>query len=284
MELALALKFLSSADLAYHWRILDREVYLSLWIVIFGLLGLYLLGKLKFHHDDDMPKNDYGHPYLTVTRLFFAITALSFTIYLIPGLWGAPLKAISAWLPEMKTQDFNLNKITVQEAFPANGSTANNTIKPVKYTDFLESEIHGVSAFFDYDEAIEAAKKLNRPLLIDFTGHSCANCRKMEQEVLNTPEVVKRLQDDFVVVSLYVDDKFKLPEEERIKSADGKTIKTMGEKNLDFEIRLTQIGAQPQYVFVDGDGKIIKNAGGYDSDIKKFLNTLTEVKEAYKKK
>ncbi|MFT3825195.1 MAG: thioredoxin family protein [Chitinophagaceae bacterium] len=283
IELALALKFLSSADLAYHWRILDREVYLSLWIVIFGLLGLYLLGKLKFHHDDDLPKNDYGHPYLTVTRLFFAITALSFTIYLIPGLWGAPLKAISAWLPEMKTQDFNLNKIPVQEAAPVAGS-ANTAIKPVKYTDFLESEIHGVNAFFDYDEAVVAAKKLDKPILIDFTGHSCANCRKMEQEVLNTPEVVKRLQEDFIVVSLYVDDKYRLPEEEWVKASNGGMIKTMGEKNLDFEIRLTQIGAQPQYVFVDGDGKIIKNAGGYDADIPRFLRILSEVKEAYKKK
>lgn len=279
VELALALKFLSSADLAYHWRILDREVYLSLWIVIFGLLGFYLLGKLKFHHDDDMPKNDYGHPYLTVTRLFFAIAALTFTIYLIPGLWGAPLKGISAWLPEMRTQDFNLNKTAAR---PAEAASETGALKPVKYTDILESEVPGVNAFFDYEEALQAAKQLKKPLMIDFTGHSCANCRKMEQEVLSDPEIMKRLQQHFVVVSLYVDDKYKLPENEWFKAKDGTQIKNLGTKNLDFEITLTQNGAQPQYVFVDNDGKIIKNAGGYVADVKRFINTLDEVKAAFK--
>lgn len=283
IELALALKFLSSADLAYHWRILDREVYLSLWIVIFGLLGLYLLGKLKFHHDDELPKNDYGIPYLTVTRLFFAIASLTFTVFLIPGLWGAPLKGISAWLPEMKTQDFNLNKVSYQP--PTGGNTAGGeVIKPVKYTDFLESEIPGVEAFFDYDEAMAAAKKMNKPVMIDFTGHSCANCRKMEQEVLNSPDVMKRLQSDFVVVSLYVDDKFRLPEEDRyISKRDGREVKELGTKNLDFEITLTGNSAQPQYIFVDINGKIIYDAGGYKSDIPRFVKILDDVKEAFKK-
>lgn len=283
IELALALKFLSSADLAYHWGILDREVYLSLWIVIFGLLGLYLLGKLKFHHDDDLPKNEYGHSYLTVTRLMFAVAALSFTVYLIPGLWGAPLKGISAWLPEMKTQDFNLNKVQAVQYQSAEGKAA--TVKPVKYTDILESEIPGVEAFFDYDEAVAAAKELNRPIMIDFTGHSCANCRKMEQEVLTDPEVTKRLQNDFVVASLYVDDKKKLPEEEwYVSKRDGSQIKEMGKKNLDFEITLTGNNAQPLYIFVDTDGKIIRDAGGYNSDIKRFVNILEEVKAEYKKR
>lgn len=282
IELALALKFLSSADLAYHWGILDREVYLSLWIVIFGLLGIYLLGKLKFHHDDDLPKNDYGKPYLTVTRLFFAIAALSFTVYLVPGLWGAPLKGISAWLPEMKTQDFNLNKVSVIQEASVAGELK---VKPVKYTDILESEIPGVEAFFDYGEAIAAAKQLNRPVMIDFTGHSCANCRKMEQEVLTDPEVTKRLKNDFVVVSLYVDDKFRLPEGEWFQSAHtGRQIKTMGDKNLDFEVTLTGNSAQPLYIFIDHDGKIIKDAGGYNSDIKRFVDILDGVKTAYKEK
>lgn len=281
IELALALKFLSSADLAYHWGILDREVYLALWIVIFGLLGFYLLGKLRFHHDDDLPLNDYGKPYLTVTRLFFAIAALSFTIYLIPGLWGAPLKGISAWLPEMKTQDFNLNKIQVAAPAPSDGGME---VKPVKYTEFLESEIPGVHAFFDYEEGMEAAKKLNRPVLIDFTGHSCANCRKMEQEVLTDAEVTKRLQKDFVVISLYVDDKHRLPEAEQYTSKDGQKIKTMGDKNLDFEVNLTGNSAQPLYVFVDHDGKIIKDAGGYNSDIPRFVKILDEVSKAFKEK
>jgi len=283
IELALALKFLSSADLAYHWRLLDREVYLSLWIVIFGLLGLYLLGKLKFHHDDELPKNDYGHPYLTVTRLFFAIGALTFATYMVPGLWGAPLKGISAWLPEMKTQDFNLNKVSGGNVVAVEGSS--NAIKPVKYTDFLESEIKGVDAFFDYEEAVKAAKAANKPIMIDFTGHSCANCRKMEQEVLNNTDVSSKLQKDFIVVSLYVDDKYKLPEEERYTSKrDGQLKKNVGDKNLDFEIVLTGIASQPQYVFVDLDGKIIKNAGGYEPGIPRFIKILDEVKEGFKKK
>lgn len=285
IELALALKFLSSADLAYHWRLLDREVYLSLWIVIFGLLGLYLLGKLKFHHDDDLPKNDYGHPYLTVTRLFFAIGALTFSVYMIPGLWGAPLKGISAWLPEIKTQDFNLHKTYASNTITVDANNSGNVIKPVKYTDFLESEIHGVEAFFDYEEAIKAAKASNKPIMLDFTGHSCANCRKMEQEVLNNAEVSSRLQKDFIVASLYVDDKFKLPEEERYTSKhDGKEIRNMGDRNLDFEITLTGNASQPQYVFIDHEGKIIKNAGGYDPDVKKFVGILDEVKTMFKSK
>lgn len=272
IEIALAFKFLSSADLAYHWRILDREVYLSLWIVLFGLLGLYLLGKLKFSHDDDLPTNDYGKPYLSVTRLFFAITALSFTIYMIPGLWGAPLNGISAWLPEMKTQDFNLNK-----QLPV-ANTNNNNIAPKKYTDILESEIPGVTAFFDYEEGMAAAKQMNKPVMIDFTGHACANCRKMEREVLSNEEVIKILQQDFIVISLYVDDKYELPESEWKKSSNGNEITTMGEKNLEFEAALTNSNSQPQYVFVNPSGKILENAGGYNRDVQRFIDMLIRVK------
>ncbi|QEC42390.1 protein-disulfide reductase DsbD family protein [Pseudobacter ginsenosidimutans] len=286
IELALALKFLSSADLAYHWGILDREVYLSLWIVIFGLLGLYLLGKLRFHHDNDLPLNDYGKPYLTVTRLFFAIAALSFTVFLIPGLWGAPLKGLSAWLPEMKTQDFNLAEArTATVSYAEGGAEDKNRVKPVKYTDFLKSEIPGVDAFFDYKEALEAAKKMNKPLMVDFTGHSCANCRKMEQEVLNDPEVMKRLSQDFVVVSLYQDDKFRLPDEERFESKHGLgTIKDIGNLNKEISLEMVSSLAQPLYVFVDTDGTVIKNAGGYKADIPRFVKILDEVKEAFKAK
>ncbi|MGC4100062.1 protein-disulfide reductase DsbD family protein [Ferruginibacter sp.] len=290
LELALSLKFLSNADLAYHWRILDREVYLSLWIVIFGLLGFYLLGKLKFSHDDDLPKNDYGHPYLTVTRTFFAIAALMFTVYMIPGLWGAPLKGISAWIPETKTQDFNLNKIAVQNAndTTTTNSTAITTasqVKPKKYTDFLESEILGVDAFFDYDEALDAAKKLNRPVMIDFTGHSCANCRKMESEVLNQDEIRNDLKNNFVLASLYVDDKYNLPESEQYTSKnDGSLIKRMGAKNLDFEATIANSNAQPLYIFVDKDGKVILNAGGYEPGIDRFKKILEDVKTEFKKR
>lgn len=272
LEIALAFKFLSSADLAYHWRILDREVYLSIWIVVFGLMGLYLLGKIKLSHDDDLPKNDYGIPYLGVPRLFFAITVLSFVVYMIPGLWGAPLNGISAWLPEMKTQDFNLNKS--KDITPSLNQN-NNIILPKKYTDILESEIPGVVVFFDYNEGLAAAKKLNKPMMLDFTGHACANCRKMEREVLSNPEVIKKLQDDFVVVSLYVDDKLELPESEWKHSlSDNSVLKKMGEQNLDFEVALTQNNSQPQYVFVDTNGNTIINAGGYNPDVQRFLGIL----------
>ncbi|MBC8033871.1 MAG: thioredoxin family protein [Chitinophagaceae bacterium] len=281
IELALALKFLSSADLAYHWRLLDREVYLALWIVIFGLLGLYLLGKLKLKHDDDLPKNDYGHPYLTVTRLFFAIAALSFTFYLIPGLWGAPLKGISAWLPEMSTQDFNLNKLhaTPPAASSASGSKA---APPVKYTDFLKSEIPGVTAYFDYNEGMEAARKTGKPLMIDFTGHSCANCRDMEQNVLVDEPIMKTLQEDFIVVSLYVDDKFRLsPSEWTISKLDGSTLKELGSRNLEFQINLVNKTAQPFYVFLDHSGKIIREGVGVERDKAKFLAILEEAKKNF---
>ena len=285
IELAFALKFLSSADLAYHWRLLDREVYLALWIVIFGLLGLYLLGKLKFSHDDELPKNDYGQPYLTVTRLFFAIAALSFTVYMIPGLWGAPLKGISAWLPQDHTQDFNLYKINGHtQAGNTNSSLA---LKPVKYTDILGSEIPGVESYFDYDEGLAAAKITKKPLMIDFTGHSCANCRKMEKEVLSNPEVMKILQNDFIVVSLYVDDKYPLPENEWKKSFTDSTniLKRMGEKNLDFEVELSNNNAQPFYLFVDNNGKLLlKDGYGYESDIPRFLQHLETVKAEFRKR
>lgn len=289
IELALSLKFLSNVDLAYHWHILDREVYLCLWIVLFGMLGFYLLGKLKFKHDDDMPKNDYGHPYLTVTRTFFAITALAFTVYMIPGLWGAPLKGISAWIPETKTQDFNLHKLSI-----LNGQTGDTSktatvdtlkIKPKKYTDILESEILGVDAFFDYDEALAASKAENKPIMIDFTGHSCANCRKMESEVLNQDEIRNMLKNDFIVASLYVDDKLELPENEQYTSTiDGSKIKRMGAKNLDFEAVIANSNAQPLYIFVGKDGKVIKDAGGYEPGIERFKKILEEVKGEYKKR
>jgi len=288
LELALSLKFLSNADLAYHWRLLDREIYLSLWIVIFLLMGFYLLGKLKFSHDDELPKNDYGLPYLSVTRLFFAITVFSFVVYLVPGLWGAPLKGISAWIPETKTQDFNLYKSSLQNTAALDTgriTSAGPVVKPKKYIDFLESEILGVEAFFDYDEALAAAKILNKPVMIDFTGHSCANCRKMESEVLNQDEIRNVLKNDFVVASLYVDDKYELPENERYTSTfDGSFIKRMGAKNLDLEAVIANSNAQPLYIFMDKNGKLIKNADGYDPSISRFKNILEEVKAEYKKR
>ncbi len=276
IEIGLAFKFFSNVDLAYHWRILDREVYLAIWIALTLILGVYLLGLIKFKHDSELPKNDYGLHYLSIPRFFFAVSAFAFMFYLIPGLWGAPLKGISGFLPEMKTQDFNLTNQST-----ATASTSNNGIQPVKYTSFLKSEIAGVTAFFDYNEALTAAKQLKKPVMLDFTGHSCVNCRKMEQSVLRDPAVVKILQTDFIVASLYVDDKYKLPEP--IKSKDGSTLKTLGDYNLDLEIQITNNNAQPYYVFVDGDGKLLStNFIGYDPSVTGFIKALEEVKAKYR--
>jgi thiol:disulfide interchange protein DsbD len=292
IELAMALKFLSNADLAYHWGLLNRDVYLSIWIILFGLLGLYLLGKLKLSHDDNLPVNDYGLPYLSVTRLLFAICSLAFTVYMIPGLWGAPLNGISGWLPENKTQDFNLEKLirSRNNSVGLNDSSQNKTsaaliIKPKKHTDILQSEIPGVDAFFDFDEAVTAAKQMKRPIMIDFTGHSCANCRKMEAEVLSKPEVSNILHNDFIVASLYVDEKRELPENEKyVSKFDNSNINTVGAKNLDFEATIANYNAQPLYMFTDQEGKIIKNGGGYEPGVQRFVQMLTEVKTINKER
>lgn len=282
IELAMSLKFLSNADLAYHWRLLDRDVFLAIWIVLFGLLGLYLLGSLKLKHDDHLPSNDYGHPYLSVPRLFFAISSLAFTIYMIPGLFGAPLNGISGWLPENKTQEFNLEKLIRDSNLRGQDSSHNNSthvIKPKKYTDILQSEIPGVEVFFDFEEALAAAKELKKPVMIDFTGHSCANCRKMESEVFSKEQVSKILSEDIIVVSLYVDEKTALPDNEKyISKFDGSKITTVGAKNLDFEASLANSNAQPLYIFTDDNGKVITNAGGYASGVDRFVKILKEVK------
>lgn len=292
VELAMAMKFLSNIDLQYHWGLLDYEVYLSIWIVIFGLLGLYLLGKLKFSHDDQLPKNIFGQSYLSVTRLFFAIASLSFTMYMIPGLFGAPLTGISGWLPERKTLEFNIHdnllaiqsgQLSIQKGGGGSASIDKNEIKPKKYTDILKSELPGITSFFDYDEALAAAKASGKPLLLDFTGHSCVNCRKMERSVLSNPEILFDLRENFIVASLYVDERTKLPEDEAYTTKDGTKIKTVGAKNLDLEVsKFGEVG-QPMYIFVDGDGNLIKNAGGYVPDVDRFIRVLNEVKESSKK-
>ncbi|WP_118949954.1 protein-disulfide reductase DsbD family protein [Taibaiella helva] len=287
IELAMAMKFLSNIDLQYHWHLLDFEVYLSIWIVLSALLGMYLLGKLKFSHDDDLPKNMFGQPYLTVTRLFFAIAALAFTVYMIPGLWGAPLSGISGWLPERKTLEFNLhdNIISLKRGQVSVSSKGASEVAPVKYTENLKSELPGVDAFFDYEEALAASKKTGKPILLDFTGHSCVNCRKMERAVLSKPEVLRGLSEDFIVASLYCDDKSSLPENEVYKSAkDGNMITTLGDRNVDLEVNTYGEVGQPIYIFVDSEGKVLKKAGGYVPDVQRFLDIMKEVKTAYKKK
>ncbi|MBC8004563.1 MAG: thioredoxin family protein, partial [Verrucomicrobia bacterium] len=236
LELALGLKFLSVADQTYHWGILDREVYLALWIVIFVLLGFYLLGKLKFLHDSDVKV-------VTVPRLLMAILAFSFVVYLIPGMFGAPLKAISGYLPPQTTHDFDLHQIIRDEVKLSSAqsntlsASANDELcdKP-KFAEFLHLP-HGLEGYFDYEQGIACARKLNKPVFIDFTGHGCVNCREMEASVWSDTRVLERLRNDFVIIALYVDDKSTLPESEWITSTyDGKVKKTLGKKYADFQI------------------------------------------------
>lgn len=289
LELALALKFLSNADLAKGWRLLDREIFISLWVIIFLLLGVYLLGKLKFHHDDELPKNDFGIPYLSVTRLMFATTALGFALYMIPGLWGAPLKGISAFVPPMGTQDFNASVANASFSSPA--TAGNDQPHPQKYYDKMkmyEPEVvtkYGMITYFDYDEALAAARKMNKPLMLDFTGINCVNCRKMEGQVWSDPEVMRRLKEDFVIASLYVDvQHIDLQEKEQYYSeALQKKVETVGDRNADIQVTKFHANSQPYYFFLDGNEKRLADEGyGYDSDIKRFLNHLDTVKEKYK--
>jgi thiol:disulfide interchange protein DsbD len=293
LELALALKFLSNADLVKGWRLLDREVYIVLWVVIFFLLGLYLLGKLKFHHDDELPKNDFGLPYLTVPRLFFAIASLSFSLYMVPGLWGAPLKAIGAFLPPLGTQDFILSSGDGRGGShegPADRSPS-GLPQPVKYYEKMriyEPEVvvkYGMTTYFDYAEALAIAREQKKPLMIDFTGINCVNCRKMEAEVWSDPEVMRRLKEQFVIVSLYVDvQDIDLPENEQYESAAlGKKVTTLGDRNADLQVTRYQANSQPYYFFLDADEKrLVPDGYGYDPDIPKFIRLLDTAVEQYR--
>jgi len=282
IELALAMKFLSNVDLAYHWRILDRDIFLVIWIVIFALLGLYLLGKLKFSHDSDLP-------FISVPRLFLSIASFCFALYLFPGLWGAPLKGIGGWLPHTSTQDFNLHEIKYQledlkKSGASSGSAVSAAQPPKKYTDKLYAPL-GLTTYFDLDEGMAAAKALHKPVMLDFTGHSCANCRKMEAEVWDDPEVMRRIKEDFVLISLYVDESAELPENEQYSNKEGEKITTLGQKNLDYEVTKFGFNAQPLYMFLDLQGNPLSEVKyGYDSNIKKFTNHLETVKKAFESK
>ncbi|HET7899527.1 MAG TPA: cytochrome c biogenesis protein CcdA, partial [Flavisolibacter sp.] len=257
LELALALKFLSNADLSMGWRLLDREIFLALWIVLFALLGFYLLGKIKFHHDSGLPKNDFDLPYISIPRLFFAIATFAFTVYMIPGMWGAPLKGISAFLPPYGTQDYS----TVGNAAvsSAHTSVSNSEFVPQKYVKELtpyEPEVvkkSGLVTFFDYDEALAAARKAGKPLMLDFTGINCINCRKMEAQVWSHPEVMKRLKENFVIASLYTDaQNIFLPEEEEFDSKElNEHVNTVGEKFSHLEVSRYGVLSQPFYIFLD---------------------------------
>ncbi|MGV3540007.1 MAG: cytochrome c biogenesis protein CcdA [Rufibacter sp.] len=271
IELALALKFLSVADQVYHWRLLDREIYLALWIVIFTLMGVYLLGKLKFSHDSDLP-------YLSVPRLFVAIATFAFVVYLIPGMFGAPLKALAGYLPPQSTLDFDLATTS-----NSGSTTAVSTICEVpKYDEFLDLP-HGLQGYFDLEQAKKCAAEQGKPIFIDFTGHGCVNCREMEANVWSHPEVLKRLKENFVIAALYVDDKTELPQQEWFTSTyDGKVKKTLGKKYADYQITKFRVNAQPYYVLMDENENSLVTPVAYERDVQKFIQFLDAGVAAYK--
>ncbi|MDD2793438.1 MAG: cytochrome c biogenesis protein CcdA [Sediminibacterium sp.] len=278
IELALALKFLSNVDLIYHWRLLDRDVFLVLWVVIFFLLGIYLLGKLKFSHDSDLA-------YVSVPRLFFAILSFSFAVYIFPGLWGAPLRHLSGFIPPDGTQDFNLNELQYKGVGNAHAAGSGATVSLTQPPKRLAEKLHvpyGLVAYFTLEEGMAAARALNKPVMLDFTGHSCANCRKMEKEVWKDPEVLKRMRNDFVLVSLYVDESTELPVAEQYRNKDGDLMVTEGDRNLDYEITQFGFNAQPLYMFLDLEGKPLSSIKyGYNPDIAKFIAHLDAAKAAF---
>lgn len=280
LELALAFKFLSVSDQAYHWGILDREVYIAIWIVIAVLLGMYLLGKLKFRHDSDMP-------YIGTGRLGLAILSFVFALYLFPGLFGAPLKALSGYLPPMHSHDFDLVGIIRSHSGGGSGHAdeGNQLCEKPKYADFLHLP-HGLQGYFDYEQGLECAKELNKPIFIDFTGHGCVNCREMEANVWSDPRVLDRLQNEFLIITLYVDDKTSLPKDEwYVSEYDGKTKKTVGKKYADFQISRFDLNAQPYYVLLDHNEKeLTKQNRAYDKDVDAFLEWLDEGLAEFKKR
>lgn len=264
LEIALGLKFLSVADQTYHWGILDREIYLAIWIVVFTLLGFYLLGKLRFKHDDEPAP-------LTVKRLTLSIIVFSFVVYMIPGMWGAPLKALSGYLPPITTIDFNIDKQGIQDKTV-------DEFKP-KYSDILHLP-HNLKGFFEYDEAIEYAKSVNKALFVDFTGHGCVNCREMEARVWSDPRVLKLLNDNFVILALYADDKTEALEEDWVVTENGTTLKSIGKINSYIAMSKYGVNAQPYYAIIDPTTEEhLTQPRGYNLDIDAYISFLNSGKK-----
>lgn len=272
IEVALGFKFLSVADQTYHWHLLDREVYLGIWIVCFAMLGFYLLGKIRFKNDD--PVESIG-----VGRLSLSIIVFTFVVYMIPGMWGAPLKALSGYLPPRQTLDFDIQRI--------NEENTKRIIKVIKgesdlceaplYGDLFELP-HGLDGYFDYDQAVECAKALNKPIFLDFTGHGCVNCREMEANVWSDPRVLDILSNDYIVLALYVDDKTNLPADDK----DSKTFKTIGRKNANFQKEKFSMTAQPYYCLISPDGDLLHNPRAYSLDKDGFVKFLKAGLENFK--
>lgn len=271
--LAFSLKFLMTIDSVYNFRILTREVYLAIWIVLFTLLGLYLMGKIRFHHDSDIP-------YIGTFRLFLIIAVFSFVVYLIPGLFGAPLKALSSLLPPPRTSGFSfqgVGAVSGPGAFEKQTSVFSSELcSVVKHGDKFEMP-HGLTGYFDYEQGLACAREKGKPVLLDFKGHACANCKKMEARVWSDPEILQRLRDNFVIVALYVDDRTQLTEDEWITSKiDGKIKKTIGKINEDLEISKFNTNALPLYVITDHEGNPLNTPMPTNLNIEEYKAWLDE--------
>ena len=275
VEVALGFKFLSVADQTYHWGLLDREVYLAIWIVVFAMLGFYLLGKLRFAHDDEVQ-------HVGVGRLALAIAVFTFVVYLIPGMWGAPLKALSGYLPPLTTQDFVLGQTTSAGA-SVSAKAPLRTVdgKAPKYSDVLHLP-HGLEGFFDLKEAEAYAARAGKPLFIDFTGHGCVNCREMEARVWSDPRVLELLRNDYVICALYSDDKMELPESEWVTTESGKVLRSLGKINAHYALKTFGVNAQPYYVLQGRNGHMLVEPRGYDLDVEAFVDFLRRGVEAYR--
>lgn len=284
IEVALGFKFLSVADQTYHWGLLDREIYLAIWIVTFTLMGFYLLGKLRFAHDTP-------EQHITVKRLALSIITFSFVVYMIPGMWGAPLKGLSGYMPPMSSQDFqsaqlnDLKSITVSgTGGESSGSAFSNDLgfKP-KYSDFLHLP-HGLEGFFEYSEALEYAKRVGKPLFVDFTGHGCVNCREMEARVWSDPAVLKLLKERFVLLALYADDKTDAQEKDWITTESGRVLKSIGKINANLAMSKYGVNAQPYYAIIDPATEAhLTTPRGYNLDIQAFITFLETGADNYKK-
>ena len=265
IEVAFGFKFLSVADQTYHWGLLDREVYLAIWIVVFTLLGLYILGKIRFAGDDKVE-------HLTVKRLAGAILVFSFVVYMIPGMFGAPLKALSGYLPPMHTQDFVIGAET-----SSNNSASSN------HSEYGLSLPHGLSGYFTIEEGLAASQKEGKPVFVDITGHGCVNCREMESRVWSDPRVLEILKNDYIIVALYTDDKQKLPEEQWLHAENGDVYKDLGRKNSYIARTRFNVNAQPNYALLDSKGELMVPVRGYDLSIDGFIEFLNSGIEAFNK-
>ena len=267
VEVALGLKFLSTADQTYHWHILDREVYLAIWIVVFTLLGLYLLGKIRFKHDSPLE-------YISVGRLALVIADFAFVVYLLPGMWGAPLKALSGYLPPIQTQDFVMTGDGRSEPAMTTVALPGTPSVMPGLTGHLSSLPHGLTGYTSLEDGIAVAAATGKQVFVDITGHGCVNCREMEARVWSDPQVLQRLSSRFVIVSLYVDDKTKLPEDQWVTTETGKVLKDVGRVNSKLVLDRFGVNSQPNYFVLDSEGNTLRGPRGYNLDVDAFVRFL----------